>query len=173
MPGHSAPPATSTTHQLIAQPRKVRLSFRKRSTDVEKAAQHDWRFATTAREKLVRVLGLAQISQKRRNSPSGPRRRALAADALHRAPRERAPGGFPGAPVPGRRLNWRSLGSGNNYGSCSCSWALRHPRPRSSTIMAMSFVVSATRRHSRPQRKIPAFFGLSALSQEHELISRA
>ena len=47
MQGHSAPPATSTTHQLVAQPRKVRLSFRKRSTDVEKAAQHDWRFATT------------------------------------------------------------------------------------------------------------------------------
>ena len=48
MQGHSAPPATSTTHQLAAQPRKVRLSFRKRSTDVEKAGQHDWRFATTA-----------------------------------------------------------------------------------------------------------------------------
>ena len=47
MQGHSAPPATSTTHQLAAQPRKVRLSFRKRSTDVEKAGQHDWRFATT------------------------------------------------------------------------------------------------------------------------------
>ena len=47
MQGHSAPPATSTTHQLAAQPRKVRLSFRKRSTDVEKAAQHVWRFATT------------------------------------------------------------------------------------------------------------------------------
>ena len=48
MQGHSAPPATSTTHQLAAQPRKVRLSFRKRSTDVEKADQYDWRFATTA-----------------------------------------------------------------------------------------------------------------------------
>ena len=48
MQGHSAPPATSTTHQLAAQPRKVRLSFRKRSTDVEeKAVQYDWRFATT------------------------------------------------------------------------------------------------------------------------------
>ena len=45
MQGHSAPPATSTTHQLAAQPRKVRLSFRKRSTDVEKAGQHDLRFA--------------------------------------------------------------------------------------------------------------------------------
>ena len=43
MQGHSAPPATSTTHQLAAQPRKVRLSFRKRSTDVEKGvpANHD------------------------------------------------------------------------------------------------------------------------------------
>ena len=48
MQGHSAPPATSTTHQLAAQPRKVRLSFRKRSPDVEKAVQYDWRFATTA-----------------------------------------------------------------------------------------------------------------------------
>ena len=47
MQGHSAPPATSTTHQLAAQPRKVRLSFRKRSTDVEKAAHQFWRFATT------------------------------------------------------------------------------------------------------------------------------
>ena len=47
MQRHSAPPATSTTHQLVAEPRKVRLSFRKRSTDVEKAGQHDWRFATT------------------------------------------------------------------------------------------------------------------------------
>ena len=49
MQGHSAPPATSTAHQLVAEPRKVRLSFRKRSTDVEKAGQHDWRFATTVR----------------------------------------------------------------------------------------------------------------------------
>ena len=48
MQGHSAPPATSTTHQLAAQPRKVRLSFRKRSTDVEKGAHQFWRFATTA-----------------------------------------------------------------------------------------------------------------------------
>ena len=48
MQGHSALSATSMTHQLVAQPRKVRLSFRKRSTDVEKAAQHGWRFATTA-----------------------------------------------------------------------------------------------------------------------------
>ena len=47
MQGHSAPPATSTTHQLAAQPRKVRLSFRKRSTDVEKAGHQFWRFATT------------------------------------------------------------------------------------------------------------------------------
>ena len=50
MQGHSAPPAaTSTTHQLVAEPRKARLSFRKRSTDVEKADQYDWRFATTVR----------------------------------------------------------------------------------------------------------------------------
>ena len=49
MQGHSAPPATSTTHQLVAQPRKVRLSFRKRSTDVEKAAHQICRFATTSR----------------------------------------------------------------------------------------------------------------------------
>ena len=47
MQGHSAPPATSTTQKLVAQPRKVRLSFRKRSTDVEKGAHHVWRFATT------------------------------------------------------------------------------------------------------------------------------
>ena len=49
MQGHSAPPATSTTHQLVAQPRKrkVRLSFRKRSIDVEKGAHCVWRFATT------------------------------------------------------------------------------------------------------------------------------
>ena len=48
MQGHSAPPATSTTHQLVAQPRKVRLSFRERSTGVENGAHRDWRFATTA-----------------------------------------------------------------------------------------------------------------------------
>ena len=47
MQGHSAPPATSTSHQLVAQPRKARLSFRKRPTDVEKGAHHDLRFATT------------------------------------------------------------------------------------------------------------------------------
>ena len=55
MQGHSAPPATSTTHQLAAQPRKVRLSFRKRSTDVEKAAQYDWRFATTGKVRFFPV----------------------------------------------------------------------------------------------------------------------
>ena len=46
MQGHSAPPVTSTTHQLAAEPRKVRLSFRKRSTGVEKAGHQFWRFAT-------------------------------------------------------------------------------------------------------------------------------
>ena len=60
MQGHSAPPATSTTHQLAAQPRKVRLSFRKRSTDVEKAAQPFWRFAATARNLAAAWLLLAR-----------------------------------------------------------------------------------------------------------------
>ena len=32
---------------MVAQPRKVRLSFRKRSTGVENGAHRDWRFATT------------------------------------------------------------------------------------------------------------------------------
>ena len=35
--------------------RQVRLSFRKRSTDVEKAGQYDWRFATTEGRKGLRV----------------------------------------------------------------------------------------------------------------------
>ena len=51
MQGHSAPPATSTTHQLVAQPRKVWVSFQKQSTDVKKGAKIMfllWRFATTA-----------------------------------------------------------------------------------------------------------------------------
>ena len=54
MQGHSAaPPATSTSHQLVAQPRKARLSFRKRSPGVEKAVQYDWRFAAPLRVSRV------------------------------------------------------------------------------------------------------------------------
>ena len=34
-------------HQLVAQPRKVRVSFQKRSTDIEKGARRVWCFAMT------------------------------------------------------------------------------------------------------------------------------
>ena len=57
--------ATSTTHQLAAQPRKVRLSFRKRSTDAEKAGQHDRRFATTEQAPTLTSNGLLMAYVRR------------------------------------------------------------------------------------------------------------
>ena len=42
MPGHSAPPATSTTHQLVAQPRKVPLSFRTSNYEEHRSFDIHW-----------------------------------------------------------------------------------------------------------------------------------
>ena len=82
MPGHSAPPATSTTHKLVAQPRKVRFSFRKRSTDVEKAAQNGWRFATTGHPTTGRCLNVFPRTPPKTQDPR-------AAALLRRAPSTR------------------------------------------------------------------------------------
>ena len=87
MQGHSAPPATSTTHQLAAQPRQVRLSLRKRSTDVEKAAHQFCRFATTGCQSKKGIRGrggrLRTRDLQMRTSPCAPENCLAAPRSAH------------------------------------------------------------------------------------------
>ena len=72
LPGHSAPPATSTAHQLVAQSRKARNSFRKRSTDVEKGATHIFGVSPP--------LGLSQEEEQEEGLQKSPFIRAIHPD---------------------------------------------------------------------------------------------
>ena len=146
MQGHSAPPATSTTHQLAAQPRKVRLSFRKRSTDVEKAAHQFWRFATTA----TRAVGGPPPAPSEGKCPLAPPR-----------PRER--GG--GVKSDGSRHTLACLGS-HWWFRVFCS----HERAISSQLRLRCRGASRVRlvvRHTRHRRAV-ALWHLPALASVGE-----
>ena len=116
MHGHSAPPATSTTHQLVAQPRKARVSFRNDDPLTSKKAPYMFGVSpplssrgetavspaapnTPRRNAMAPYHGRACFSTRRRPAPSALVQAAVGRESV-RSARARGPAVNSGGETP-------------------------------------------------------------------------